>query len=57
MFEPEIKSQGLTLSGRWEAAGPMALKQLNSGAGWLVMAWTQNDTHTAAGKQLSGERK
>ena len=39
MFEPEIVSEGLTLPGRWEQAGRLDLKHLQSGSGWLVMAW------------------
>jgi hypothetical protein len=42
MLEPEIVSKGLTLPGRWERAGRLDLKQLQSGSGWLVMAWIES---------------
>jgi hypothetical protein len=42
LFEPEIKSETLTLSGNWEKAGPLDLKQLQSGGGWLVAAWLES---------------
>ncbi len=40
VFEPELKYEGLKLPGRWESAGPLAIKQLQSDSGWLVLAWT-----------------
>jgi hypothetical protein len=43
LFEPEVKLETLTLSGRWEEAGPLDLKQLQSSGGWLVMAWLMSE--------------
>lgn len=42
MFEPEIKSDGLVLPGKWREAGRLDLKQLQSGGGWLVAAWLES---------------
>jgi len=42
MFEPEIKSEGLVLPGKWRDAGRLDLKQLQSGGGWLVLAWLES---------------
>ncbi len=48
LFEPEIKAEKLTLSGRWEKVGPLDLKQLQSSSGWLVAAWLEPATPPAA---------
>jgi hypothetical protein len=48
LFEPEIKADKLTLSGRWEKVGPLDLKQLQSSSGWLVAAWLEPATPPAA---------
>jgi hypothetical protein len=42
IFEPEIKSEGLILPGRWRAAGRLDPKQLQSSGGWLVVAWIES---------------
>jgi hypothetical protein len=42
LFEPEIKSEGLVLPGRWRDAGRLDIKQLQAGGGWLVMAWIES---------------
>lgn len=42
MFEPEIKSDGLVLPGKWREAGRLDLKQLQSSGGWLVAAWLES---------------
>ncbi len=42
LFEPEIKSEGLVLPGRWREAGRLDLKQMQSTGGWLVLAWIES---------------
>jgi hypothetical protein len=42
LFEPEIKAETLKLSGKWEKAGPLDLKALQSNGGWLVAAWLES---------------
>ena len=41
MFEPELKTETLTLSGNWEKAGPLDLKQMKADGGWLVLSWLE----------------
>ena len=42
LFEPEIKADQVELSDRWEKAGPLDFKQLQSHGGWLVIALLQS---------------
>lgn len=42
LFDPEIKSKGLVLPGRWREAGRLDPKQLQSNGGWLVVAWIES---------------
>src|SRR5262249_17482861 len=42
MFEPEIKSEGLVLPGRWRDAGRLDLKQLQTSGGWIALAWIES---------------
>jgi hypothetical protein len=39
LFEPEFKSEGLKLGGRWERVGPLPLADLICDNGWLVLGW------------------
>jgi hypothetical protein len=42
IFEPEIKSEGLILPGRWKDVGRLDPKQMVSKQGWLAMAWLES---------------
>ncbi len=39
LFEPEFQTDGLTLPGRWKAAGKLHLQQMLSGERWLTLGW------------------
>jgi hypothetical protein len=39
LFEPEYKSDGLKLGGRWERWGPLPLVDMICDDGWLVVGW------------------
>ena len=39
LFEPEFKSDGLKLGGRWERLGPLPLADMICDNGWLVLGW------------------
>jgi hypothetical protein len=51
IFEPEIKSEGLVLPGRWREAGRLDLKQLQTASGWLVLAWVESGVPAPADKK------
>jgi hypothetical protein len=42
IFEPEIKSEGLVLPGKWRDAGRLDLKQLQLTGGWAALAWIES---------------
>jgi hypothetical protein len=42
IFEPEIKSEGLVLPGKWRDAGRLDLKQLVANGGWVALAWIES---------------
>jgi hypothetical protein len=42
LFEPEVKYEGLILPGKWRAAGILDIKQLQTGSGWMVLAWIES---------------
>ncbi len=42
LFEPEMKSDGLVLPGKWREAGRLDLKHFSSDVGWLAMAWIES---------------
>jgi hypothetical protein len=39
LFEPEFRTDGLTLPGRWKAAGELHLSQMLSKQRWLTLGW------------------
>jgi hypothetical protein len=39
VFEPEFRTDGLTLPGRWKSAGKLHLNQMVSDARWLTLGW------------------
>jgi hypothetical protein len=53
LFEPEIKSDGLALSGKWEKVGKLPLKQLHADGGWLVLGWALPSTLPAPAVAVS----
>ncbi len=57
LFEEEIKSDGLKLSGRWEAVGPLELKQLQAGGGWLAVAWLEPTAPAESTTKVTAERE
>jgi hypothetical protein len=42
IFEPEIKSEGLILPGKWRNVGRLDLKQLHLKGGWAALAWIES---------------
>ena len=49
IFEPEMMSKGLTLTGRWEKLGPLHATQMKADRGWIVVGWNYDrPTKTAA---------
>ena len=41
LFKPELAGEGLVLPGRWDRAGKLKVRQLDSGGGWLALGWGQ----------------
>jgi hypothetical protein len=39
LFEPEFRTDGLTLPGRWKSAGKLHLNAMVSNARWLTLGW------------------
>ena len=55
LFQKEIATEGLTLPGRWKAAGTLKLAALASQGGWLSLSWrmVSGSSAPAAGSETA----
>ena len=49
LFKEEIAGEGISLSGKWENAGKLRLRQLDCLNGWIALGWEKpsKDVRTA----------